>query len=73
MFSKDILVSQLNTLLTYTERFYQHQFQQRMENHDSSLKQHFLVTLKNTPADHIPTVENIAKQLHVTPRCLSDA
>ncbi len=72
-FSKDIIISQLNTLLAYAERFYQRQFQQRMENQTSSLKQHFLAALKNIPSNQIPSVENIATQLNVTPRYLSDA
>lgn len=71
-FSKDILLSQLNTLLTYAERFYQRQFQQRMETPNSSLQQRFLSALKQTATDQIPTVEAIARQLHVTPRYLSD-
>lgn len=71
-FSKDIMVSQLNTLITYAERFYRRQFQQRMESQESSLKQRFLAALKNT-SDQIPSVEYIAAQLNVTPRYLSDA
>lgn len=71
-FSKDIMVSQLNTLITYAERFYQRQFQQRMENQASSLQKRFLDALKET-SDQIPSVEGIAAQLNVTPRYLSDA
>lgn len=72
-FSKDIIISQLNTLLTYGERFYQRQFQQRMEIPSSSLGERFLNAIKQTPSDLIPTVERIASQLDVTPRYLSDA
>ena len=72
-FSKDIMISQIITLLTYTERFYQRQFQQRMESHESTLKQRFSAALKSAPSDQIPSVESIASQLHVTPRYLSDA
>lgn len=75
-FSKDIIISQLNTLLTYAERFYRRQFQQRMEmmqTHKSSFYQQFMTVLKDTPADRIPTVEGLAQQLHMTPRYLSDA
>ncbi len=71
-FSKDIMISQLNTLLSYTERFYQRQFQQRMESPISSLEERFLNCLKDLPSDHIPTVEEIADKLHVTSRYLSD-
>jgi len=72
-FSKDIMISQLKTLLTYAERFYQRQFQQRMESHESTLKQRFSAALKNTPSDQIPSVEKIASELNVTARYLSDA
>lgn len=71
-FSKDIIISQLNTLLTYVERFYQRQFQQRMESPISTLEQRFNDVLKALPSDHIPTVEELAKQLAMTPRYLSD-
>lgn len=71
-FSKDIMVSQLTTLLSYTERFYQRQFQLRMESPISSLHEKFLTQLKALPSDHIPTVEEIADKLHMTPRYLSD-
>lgn len=71
-FSKDIMISQLNTLLSYIERFYQRQFQQRMESPISSLEERFFNSLKELPSDHIPTVEEIADKLHVTPRYLSD-
>lgn len=75
-FSKDIIVSQLNTLLTYAERFYQRQFQQRvevMQAHASSFYQQFMAALKEMSTDRIPTVESLAQQLHMTPRYLSDA
>lgn len=71
-FSKDIMVSQLTTLLTYAERFYQRQFQQRMESPMSSLEQRFFDVLKQVPSDHIPTVEELANELNMTPRYLSD-
>ena len=71
-FSKDIMVSQLNTLLTYAQRFYQRQFQLRMESPNSSLQERFYTVLRKLPDDHIPTVEEIADELHMTPRYLSD-
>ncbi|WP_448555941.1 helix-turn-helix domain-containing protein [Thalassotalea montiporae] len=71
-FSKDIMVSQLTTLLTYADRFYQRQFQQRMESPMSSLEERFFNCLKALPSDHIPSVEELADKLHVTPRYLSD-
>lgn len=72
-FSKEIMISQLKTLLIYAERFYQRQFQQRMESATSSLQQRFLAELKNTSSEQIPCVENIASGLHMTARYLSDA
>lgn len=72
-FSKDIMLSQLNTLITYAERFYQRQFQQRMESQESALQQRFMDALKNMPSDRIPSVEQISEKLHMTPRYLSDA
>ncbi len=71
-FSKSIMVSQLNTLLTYAQRFYQRQFQQRKESPVSSLTERFNKELKQLPNDHIPTVEELAKLLNMTPRYLSD-
>lgn len=71
-FSKEIMLSQLKTLLTYAERFYQRQFQQRMENPVSSLKERFLTELRALPSDHIPSVEELADKLNMTPRYLSD-
>lgn len=72
-FSKAIIVSQLNTLLTYGERFYQRQFQVRMESQTSSLYQKFIEKLEKAPGEHIPSVETIANELAMTPRYLSDA
>lgn len=72
-FSKEIMISQLKTLLTYGERFYRRQFQQRMENLPSTVYERFISTIKKTPSDRIPNAESIAKELNMTPRYLSDA
>lgn len=75
-FSKDIMISQLNTLLTYAERFYQRQFQQRMEmmqSNTASFYEQFKSALNDTAVGRIPTVDDIANQLNMTPRYLSDA
>lgn len=72
-FSKDIMISQLNTLLTYGERFYQRQFQVRMESQASSLYQKFVLCLQDISNENIPSVEMIANKLAMTPRYLSDA
>lgn len=72
-FSKEIMISQLNTLLTYAERFYQRQFRQRKESQVTSIESRFMGVLKAFSSDHIPRVEDIANQLNMTPRYLSDA
>lgn len=72
-FSKDIILSQIQTLLTYTERFYRRQFQMRMESQNTQLLARFLHALKQVPADRIPSVEGLASELNMTPRYLSDA
>ncbi|GAA6167366.1 helix-turn-helix domain-containing protein [Sessilibacter corallicola] len=72
-FSKDIMVSQLNTLLTYAERFYQRQFRQRKESQTTSLETRFYNTLQAAALEHMPSVEEIANQLNMTSRYLSDA
>ena len=71
-FSKEIMISQLNTLLSYAERFYQRQFQHRMESPMSKLETRFFTELRALPSDHIPTVEELAEKLNMTPRYLSD-
>lgn len=71
-FSKEIMISQLTTLLSYAERFYQRQFQHRMENATSKLQTRFYEALRALPQDHIPSVEELAGQLNMTPRYLSD-
>ena len=60
-FSKDIMVPPLNTLLTYAERFYRRQIQQRMETGETTLRERFLSQLKSISNDHIPSVEYVAK------------
>lgn len=71
-FSKDIMVSQLTTLLSYAERFYRRQFQQRMESPVSSLQERFFRCLKALAREHTPSVEQLAAELNLTPRYLSD-
>jgi len=75
-FSQNIIISQLETLLNYSERFYQRQFLTRkISNHkvldrlDKLLTDYFqsddLVT------KGLPTVQNIAASLNVSPSYLS--
>ncbi len=77
-FSKEIILSQIDTLLRYADRFYRRQFLHRQES-QSSTKDIFIdVLIKHfdgteAGVDGIPTIENIAQQLYMTPRYLSDA
>ncbi|MCV2884511.1 helix-turn-helix transcriptional regulator [Aestuariibacter sp. AA17] len=77
-FTRDIILSQLDTLLRYSERYYRRQFMTR-QDFRSALFDRFIQafdTLLDLQSNHIarlPTVEDIALQLHVTPRYLSDA
>jgi AraC-like DNA-binding protein len=75
-FSQDILVSQLELLLNYSNRFYARQFitrktvnSQLIAKLDSYLGQRFS---NNANAGGIPSVQELALHLHVSPRYLSD-
>ncbi|UBM60165.1 helix-turn-helix transcriptional regulator [Marinilongibacter aquaticus] len=75
-FSQQIIVSQIETLLNYGERFYQRQFVTRQKNSHQILEK-----LENWLADYfeskeamengLPTVQSISEALHVTPNYLS--
>lgn len=76
-FSKDIIISQLATLLKYTNRYYERQFLNRKELTSGLLEQfnHELSSYfsSNLPAENgIPSIESIATQLSVSQRYLSD-
>ncbi len=73
-FSQDVLVSQIELLLNYSNRFYNRQFLTRKAVHNDLISQ-----MDNYLEDHfvkqvggIPTVPEVAKQLNVSPRYLSD-
>lgn len=76
-FSKDIIISQLSTLLKYANRFYERQFLNRkelsndlLERFNSELEAYFETgQLQNSG---IPSIENIADKLSVSQRYLSD-
>ena len=70
--SKEIILAQLDTLLRYAERFYCRQFQQRKEASNST-KDRFIEEFEQLSTEGIPTVEDIANQMNMTPRYLSDA
>lgn len=75
-FSQDVIIAQVELLLTYIERFYHRQFLTRkIDNHqvldrlEQILSAHF-----NDEAlvqKGLPTVANIAEQLHISPNYLS--
>ena len=74
-FSQNIIISQIETLLNYTERFYQRQFiTRKITNHqvldrlETLLNEHF-----NNESIHkgLPTVQLISQQLNISPGYLS--
>ena len=77
-FSKELILSQLDTLLKYANRFYHRQFLHRKEN-SSDLLDKFIdevesFIVKNKLKEKtIPSIEDIASTMAMTPRYLSDA
>ena len=76
-FSKDIIISQLDTLLKYANRFYERQFLNRKEISNNLLEQfnHHLDTYFESgklQEKGIPSIEQIANELSVSQRYLSD-
>lgn len=75
-FSQDIIITQIESLLNYSERFYQRQFFTRKKASHQILTQ-FEKLLdacfkdEKTLENGIPTVQYISKQLHVSPNYLS--
>lgn len=76
-FSKDLIISHLRTLLKYAQRFYERQFINRTELSNNLLEQ-FNQQLENyfdsgkLMENGIPSIEQIAEQLSVSQRYLSD-
>jgi AraC family transcriptional regulator, transcriptional activator of pobA len=76
-FSQEVVIAQLELLLTYANRFYKRQFLTRKAVH-GDLLQRLEETLANCfrSADllsrGIPTVQHLAQCLHVSPSYLSD-
>ncbi|MGB0424458.1 MAG: helix-turn-helix domain-containing protein, partial [Flavobacteriales bacterium] len=76
-FSKDILISQLTTLLKYSNRYYERQFLNRKELSNNVLEQ-FNQQLEDyfesgqLQEKGIPSIEQIADQLSISQRYLSD-
>ncbi len=75
-FSQDVIIAQLELLLTYSERFYQRQFITRKITHHTMLNnlEDLLSNYFNSDdleSKGIPTVQDIAEALHVSPNYLS--
>ncbi|SNR58194.1 helix-turn-helix domain-containing protein [Hymenobacter mucosus] len=74
-FSQDVLVSQLDVLLSYANRFYHRQFlTRRTAEHDLLARfEALLIAYFSQDAEHpLPTVQHFANTLHVSPAYLSD-
>ena len=77
-FTKELILDLVTALLRYSNRYYHRQFLMRKESHHSLYKQfkRELEASLNTSPGHntvIPSIEDMAGKLHVTPRYLSDA
>lgn len=74
-FSQDVIVSQLDVLLTYANRFYHRQFlTRRTAEHDllSRFEQLLTSYFAQTGEQPLPTVQHFADALHVSPAYLGD-
>ncbi|CAM4271726.1 helix-turn-helix domain-containing protein [Zobellia nedashkovskayae] len=76
-FSKDIIISQLSTLLKYANRFYERQFLNRKELSTSLLERFNLQVSQffetgQLQKKGIPSIEQIAAKISVSQRYLSD-
>ncbi|MEG3659368.1 helix-turn-helix domain-containing protein [Arenibacter palladensis] len=76
-FSKEIIVSQLDTLLKYANRFYERQFLNRKEISNNLLEQfnqHLTEYFESGQLQEkgIPSIEQIAAKMSVSQRYLSD-
>ena len=77
VFSKDIIISQLSTLLKYANRFYERQFLNRKElSHDllaqltHQLESYF--SSGQLRENGVPSIDHLAKKMSVSQRYLSD-
>jgi len=75
-FSQDVIIAQIELLLTYSERFYHRQFiTRKISNHQVLGRLEELLTAYFNEEDiarkGIPTVQHIADALHVSPGYLS--
>ena len=74
-FSQDVIVAQLDVLLTYANRFYHRQFHtRRLPAHDLLTRFEAQLTAYFAPETDqpLPTVQHFADALHVSPAYLAD-
>ena len=76
-FSQDVLISQIELLLNYANRFYKRQFiTRKAANHDllTQLEQvlEAYFNKEKSSGKGIPTVQELAEKLHLSPSYLSD-
>jgi AraC-like DNA-binding protein len=76
-FSQDVVVSQLEVLLTYANRFYHRQFTKKKEERNGLLEkvEELLINYLNSEKlalEGLPTVNYLARALNVSPNHLSD-
>ena len=76
-FSHDVIISQIDLLLTYANRFYKRQFLTRkiqsnglLQKLEELLDDHF--NNERSLSQGIPTVQHLSDQLNITPSYLSD-
>jgi AraC family transcriptional regulator, transcriptional activator of pobA len=76
-YSRDIMLTHIDSMLKYSQRFYKRQFINRMElsgktvsKFNDALSVYFLNS--NIAAKGLPTVNYLAQQLNLSPRYLSD-
>lgn len=75
-FSKEIIISQLDTLLKYADRFYNRQFLNRKEISNVLLdkfKAELRVFYDKNEVSGVPNIDTIAEKLSVSKRYLSDS
>jgi AraC-like DNA-binding protein len=73
-FSQDVMISQIELLLNYSKRYYSRQFiTRKIANNDLLSKVEELLSAHfDSLVDALPTVQQLAERLNVTPHYLSD-
>ncbi|KFF00626.1 AraC family transcriptional regulator [Chryseobacterium formosense] len=76
-FSQDVMISQIETLLNYSNRFYKRQFITRKQANNDLLQKmegilEGLFKDENLAIQGIPTVQHLSESLHLSPSYLSD-